>query len=98
MRPPQTLGDRFSSVSIAVLMVDFILIDMAAGPPTSGQISTSLLMPGALEKKFGWATTVLLAFARVIVRACRTWSRLPPRQVGTRVSSENAVKIRPYVY
>jgi hypothetical protein len=34
-------------------MVDFILIDMGAGLPTSGQISTSLLMPGALEKQFG---------------------------------------------
>jgi hypothetical protein len=34
-------------------MVDFILIDMAAVLPTSGQIFTSLLMPGALEKQFG---------------------------------------------
>jgi hypothetical protein len=78
-------------------MVNFILIDKAAGLPTSGQIPTSLLMPGALEKQFGWATTVLLAlreslFGRVgLGQGCRTGN-------GDESSSEDAVKVRLAVY
>lgn len=54
-------------------------------------------MPGALEKQFGWAPTVLLAlreslFGRVgLGQGCRTGN-------GDESSSEDAVKARPAVY